>query len=352
MRTGTRAVAACALVLVLAVLGSPARAAKYQIHFLIGHRSLDYFQDAAVDFKKTVEAESHGDIEVVLVEPGSNDNKEKADASIPAAVASGAAEMGHSYADVVGALDPQLCAFEAPYLIRDYRHMEGVFEGPLGSQLLAQLKTAHLVGLSFTYSGGSSGVATVDRELRRPEDLKGLRVGVYGDAVDTAWLQALGAVPVPIRHDLPSLLPLARSGGIDAVVTTWRNFEVAGLDGAFRYFNMPGSTYLVSVSYVNDKFFAGLPKEYQDLLMRASHDLGRVERQRTIQLDELARGAMTAKGVWPVYLNPRDAQRFARAVAPAYPAIAREVGAGLIDQIRRAPDGPDFPPSTNQLAGR
>jgi TRAP-type C4-dicarboxylate transport system substrate-binding protein len=329
--------------ILIAGLAMPARAAaKYKIHWLVGHQNLDYFEDAALDFKKTVEAKSHGDIEIDIVKTADK---------IPAAVSAGEAEMGHSFTDVMGAVDPKLHAFEAPYLMRGYRHMEGVIEGPVGERLLAGLSDKHVVGLSFTYSGGASGIATLDREIRKPEDLKGLKVGVYGDAVNEAWLKSLGAIPVKIAHDEDGILARAKKGELDAVVITWRNFERAALDKDFKYMSLVGSTYLVSVTYVNDKFFASLPKEYQALLREASHNTGRIERAKTIALNDLTKRKLLAYGVRPVYQTADEKAAFERAVEPAYEAIDQTVGKELIEKFRATGDGPEFP-SMSEFASR
>jgi C4-dicarboxylate-binding protein DctP len=342
----TRASTIAALLLLVAS-ALPAHAAKYKIRWYVGHRNLDYFEDAARDFKTRVETASKGDIEVQIVQETSAGAPQGG--QIPAAVAKGEAEMGHSFTDVIGDLDPKFYAFEAPYLFRDYRHLEGVFEGPLGASLLDGLKDKKLEGLAFTYSGGASGVATASREIRKPSDLKGLKVGVYGDAVNEAWLSALGATPVKIQHDLDAIVPMLREGKLDAVAITWRNFEVGGLEKGFKYFALPGSTYLVSVTYVNDAFFASLPRDYQRLLKTASHDLARIERARTVGLNEAARRSMASKGVEALYQTSASRAEFEKAVRPAYASIDRVVGHDLIERLRKTADGPDFP-RTSSLA--
>ncbi|HEX4048474.1 MAG TPA: TRAP transporter substrate-binding protein DctP [Elusimicrobiota bacterium] len=335
----TRAIAAAvaaSLFLTLSSSAAPAHAPKYKIRWLVGHQNLDYFEDAALAFKKTVETKSHGDIEITIV---------KTNDKVPDYVASGEAEMGHSFTDVMGAVDPRLYAFEAPYLMRGDRHMEGVIEGPIGKELLGGLSAHHVVGLALTYSGGASGIATLNRQIRRPEDLKGLKVGVYGDSVNDAWLRSLGATPVKIGHDDDQINGLARQGKLDAVMITWRNFERSSLDKDFKYVSMMGSTYLVSVTYVNDKFFASLPPEYRALLRQASHDTGRIERAKTIALNALCKRKVIGYGVRPVYLSERARSRFVAAVRPAYEnSIEKIVGKALLDRMRKAPDGPEFPP--------
>jgi TRAP-type C4-dicarboxylate transport system substrate-binding protein len=328
---------------------------KYKVRWLLAHRNVDFFEEAAQSFKRSVEAGSRGEIavEIVTASGDGNDASAVSAEEIPVKVSKGEAELGHSFVDVASVLDPRLHAFEAPYLFRGYGHMEGVFEGPLGAEMLDGLRAQHVVGLSFTYSGGGCGVATIDRPVRRPEDLKGLKVGVYGDEVNSAWLTALGATPVPIAHRLETILPLAEKGSLDAVVTTWRNFDQESLASRFRYFNMPDSTFLVSVTYANDKFFASLPKEYQALLASASREAARIERAKTIELNENAKTGSLGKGVSAVYPTTAERARFSAALRPALRgAIERVLGADLIGKIERTRDARVHPTVPGAVAGR
>jgi C4-dicarboxylate-binding protein DctP len=354
MKSREKIALAVGFILVLVgAAASPVQAAKYKIKWLLGHQNRDYFEEAAQNFKKTVEARSHGDISVEIVLGDALESAPgRTSSEIAAAVARGEAEMGHSFTDVMGGVDPKLYAFEAPYLMRDYRHMEGVFEGPVGEGMLADLRTHHIVGLSFTYSGGASGVAA-NREIRGPEDLKGLKVGVYGDAVNKAWLKSLGATPVALEHGLDKILPLERAGQLDAVVITWRNLERQALNQGFKKMNLMGSTYLVSVTYINEKFYEGLPAEYRKLLKDASQEAGRIERAKTIELNENSKREMLAKGVSPVYLSEEGRGRFVEALKPAYEGTLEGViGKDLIEKIKATKDGAVYPTIPHVLATR
>lgn len=340
--------AAASLLFAFACAASDAQAAAYRIRWLVGHNNLDYFEEAALSFKRAVEKGSGGDIRVDVVTEkariGDSEAKAESPEQIASAVASGEAQMGHSFADVMGAVDPRLFAFETPFLMRNDRHMEGVIEGAVGPELLEGLRSKGLVGLSFTYSGGACGVATLRRPLRRPEDLKGLKVGVYGDAVNAAWLTALGATPVPLEHRLDRISVLVGSGELDAVVTTWRNLQLGSRVPEFKALSLPGSTYLVSLTYVNEKFFASLPPKYQALLRDASREAARIERAKTIELNERAKRQMIVKGVTPFYLDEAGRRRFVEAVRPAYEGpIAKIVGKPLLEAIEKTPDAPSSP---------
>ncbi len=340
---------ALVVVFSMSLLGSsapPLQAATYKIKWLLGHENLDAFEEAALEFKKTIETETNGDIQIDIVMK-SPDRPAQGYGSAPeiaARVAKGEAEMGHSFVDVIGGLDPQFKAFKAPFLFRNYRHQEGVFEGAVGHDLLEGLRAHGIVGLCFNYSGGFSGIATIDRELRRPEDLKGLRVGVFGDDVDAAWLNAVGASPVPIGHKPKAILPLARRGVVDAVEITWRNFEIEGLNTDFKHMSMLSFSYLASVTYINEKFFDSLPQEYQELLSRESLKSGRIERAQTIKLNENAKRAMMGKGIRSVPLTEKNRARFVKILEPVYKtSIERMIGEKLIRRIRNTPDAAKYP---------
>jgi len=342
---------AAVLIFLISVL--PLEAATYKIRWRLGHKNLDFFEEAAAKFKQVVETGSDGDIQVEIFAQSSDEQGPGLDGpEIAAQVARGEVEMGHSFTDVMGGLEPRLHVFEAPYLFRGYRHMEGVFQGPIGAELLEGLREHGLVGLSFTYSGGATGVATGGRGVRRPEDLKGLKVGVYGDAVNTAWLEQLGAKAVPIGHRLSRILPMAEQGSLDAVVTTWRNFDRERLGLGFSNVGLMGSTYLVSVTYANAKFFDALPEQYRSLIAQASREAGLVERARTIQLNESAKRGMTEdKGIRAIHQSKADRDAFVQAVQPAYErSIDRILGKDLLERIRSTPDAPEDAPGLVRLA--
>lgn len=343
----------CLLALLIAA-ASPVHAAKHKIRWLLGHPNLDFFEAAAEHFKAEVEKGSAGDIEVQIVtaeDPWRN-NQGKVRPEIADKVAGGEAEMGHSFTNVLGKIDHRLWAFDCPYLMKGYLHMEGVIEGPLGPELLEGLRGQKIVGLAFTYSGGAQGVATVDRELRGPEDLKGRKVAVFGDDVDTSWLAALGAKPVPIVHQLTTINPLTVDGTVDSAMVTWRRVREAHLQERYKYVSLMNSSYLVSVTYINEKFYDGLPEKHRKLVKDSALKAARIERARTIELNETTKREVMAKGIVPVYLSGAALARFQEALRPVYESTLNGiVGKDLIERIRKTEDSPKLP-SGLELVGR
>lgn len=348
-----KGILACLVVLFMGV--TSARAAEYKVRWLIGHADLDYFGDSAAKFKAAVEQGSHGKIAVEIVpavNPWEDSPTGRATPEIAAKVERGEAEMGHSFTTVLGKLDPRLGAFELPYLFESYGHLEGVLEGPVGSDLLNGLRAHNIVGLAFTFSGGAQGVSTLNREIRSPEDLKGLKLGTFGDAIDTAWLTSLGATPVSIEHRLAGILPRTQNGELDSVTVTWRRIQESRLNERYKYVNLMGSTYLVSVTYINERFLASLPEAYRTLVIDSAKAAARIERAKAIELNSIAEREMVAKGLIPVHLSKAGRLKFQEALRPVYSkALAGIVGKGLIEKIRKTSPNHKLP-SAYEVAQR
>ena len=339
-----------AFALLLSAAAVPAEAAKYKMRWVLAHQNLDYFEEAAANFKDIVEKGSKGEISVSI--ETAKETPARAKDRPESMVADGRAEMGHSFTESMGSVDPRYWAFEAPYLMRSYEHMEGVIDGPVGDEMLKSLESKGMVGLALTYSGGASGVASTTREIKEAADLQGLKVGVYGDPVNEAWLKSLGATPVAIGHDLSSIGLKARTGELDAVVITWRNFERESLERTFDYMALMGSTYLVSVTYMNKKFYESLPPAYQELVMKASRETARIERAKTVELNASGRRALIGKGVRLVHQTEDQRRRFVAALEPAYSRDLETIlGREFLTRVRRAPDGELWTP-VRDFAGR
>ncbi|MCR4295120.1 MAG: hypothetical protein NUW21_06270, partial [Elusimicrobia bacterium] len=70
----------------------------------------------------------------------------------------------------------------------------------------------------------------------------------------------------------------------------------------------------------------------------------RIERARTIELNEMTKSVFMAKGIVPVYLSAAARTRFQEALRPVYArSIDGIVGKELLERIRKTEDGPALP---------
>ena len=111
------------------------------------------------------------------------------------------------------------------------------------------------------------------------------------------------------------------------------------------------ATYLVSVTYINERFFDSLPKEY-----RAHHEgvseAGRLERARTISSTRPPRSTSSA-GVRAVHLTQGNRDRFVKALQPLLRGAHRAGDRQRPRQrIRKTGDAPAHPGIPSEFAQR
>ena len=92
-------------------------------------------------------------------------------------------------------LFPSYQVLDLPFLFRDFATVSRVLDGPLGSELFAQLDTKGMIGLGWA-ANASREFETTTKPVRVPEDMRGQRSRILGGVVQTAMFQALGAIPV------------------------------------------------------------------------------------------------------------------------------------------------------------
>ena len=145
---------------------------------------------AAVYFAKLVEQRTKGRVKI-QVYPNSqlyNDSKEMA------ALQKGSVQMLAPSLAKFGPLGlPEFEVFDLPYIFDDYADAHRVTFGPLGKELLNKLQSKGIVGLAYWDNGFKQ--MSANRPLKKPEDMKGLKMRVQPSAVLQVQMRTLGAIP-------------------------------------------------------------------------------------------------------------------------------------------------------------
>lgn len=197
------------LVLVM-VLGMSATASADKVKLVVSLTavSTDTHALAMKVFKDTVEELSGGEIEIELHTDAVLFTQEEE----VVAVAGGDADMSLISASWLTTGSPWVGMFTAGYVFKSYDHMTGVYNGEIGKDVFERLAQEQGIRpLSAWYLGSRQISLTEDKEIKTPEDLKGITLRMPNSE---AWLllgRALGANPTPISF---SELYLALQTGV------------------------------------------------------------------------------------------------------------------------------------------
>ena len=117
----------------------------------------------------------------------------------PAAMARGNLELASISAFDIAKLVPEFSIFTAGYVIRDPQHQQKVFNGPIGETLFKTVSDKmEVTVLGTAYLGTRQLTLREPRQVKTPDDLKGLKLRMPGSK---EWLflgNALGATATPL----------------------------------------------------------------------------------------------------------------------------------------------------------
>lgn len=239
----------------------------------------------------------------------------------------GALDMARVNMAPLNDIVPETVVPSLPFVFRSTDHLHRVLDGPLGADLARAFERYGFVVLAY-YDSGARSFYNSRHPIRRPEDMRGLRIRVQQSAVATAMVEVLGASAAPLPYGQVAV-GLATSV-IDGAENNVPSYQDAGHYRHARFYSLTEHTMAPEVLLISAKIWAGLDADEQSLLRQAATDSVGVMRDLWHQREEAAITAANAAGV---QFNPVDKPAFAQAMRPLYHRFA--AAPKLADLLRR-----------------
>jgi len=120
----------------------------------------------------------------------------------------------------------ELNLFSMPFLMPDYKAIDALTQGDVGKQLFGILEKQGVVPLAWGENGYRE-LTNSKREVRKPDDLKGLKIRVVGSPLFLDTFTALGANPTQMSW--ADAQPALASGAVDGQENPMSIFTAATL---------------------------------------------------------------------------------------------------------------------------
>jgi tripartite ATP-independent transporter DctP family solute receptor len=240
----------------------------------------------------------------------------------------GTVDMAKTSSSVVGNAVPEFGVFDLPYLFRDLDHLLQVLNGPFGQQLLAKLEGVGVKGL-FWMEQGTRSIYTAKRPVRKPEDLKGMKIRVMEAPIMVDTINALGAAATPMPWG--ELYTSLRQGVVDGAenapdaIATSKQYEVAKFYTMTDHFRTP-CLFMISMST-----WGRLSEEHRQIILAASKETAEWGKDLYSQEAVEYLKQLRAAGMEIIEV---DREPFRKAVEPVYQKYAPKFGWDLIRSIR------------------
>ncbi|MFA5026863.1 MAG: TRAP transporter substrate-binding protein DctP, partial [Candidatus Methylomirabilota bacterium] len=210
-----------------------------------------------------------------------------------------------------------------------------VFNGPFGRDFSEAMRKQTGVRILSITENGFRNFTSNAKPLRKPEDLKGLKLRTMENPAHMAMVKALGADPTPIAFgELYMALQQKVVDGQETPVVLIHDMKFYEVQ---KYAILDGHVYDPLFVFINDKFFSALPLAYQNIvkdnaqLLATAHN-GFSQRQNILGIEALKQKGMD------VYIPGMDELEVFKKIAqpPALKFVEEKAGKEWVSKILKA----------------
>lgn len=170
--------------------------------------------------------------------------------------------------------------------------------------------------LSFTWVQGYRHFFT-NKPIKKPEDLKGMRIRTPPAPIWQESVRALGATPVALPFG--EMYPAIQQKAIEGVELVYNNIPAGRFYEVLKYVSETGHIMLINFEVMSAKYFNSMPAEYQKILVEECDKAG-LETSKKILASELeVKKQLLAKGM--VAVDGVDIPAFKKAGEKAYEVL-------------------------------
>ena len=232
----------------------------------------------------------------------------------------------------------ELNLFSLPFLMPDYAAIDAITQGEPGKDIFKALEKGGVVPLAWGENGFRE-LSNSKRDIRKPEDLKGLKLRVVGSPLFIDTFTALGANPTQMSW--ADAQPALSSGAVDGQENPMFLFTVLKM-------HTVGQKFVTTWGYVADPLIFVVNKDVwaswtpadQAIVRQAAVDAGKQEivlaRKGLTEADKPLLKEVAAMGVTVTTLTPAEREAFVKATRPVYDKWKATVGAELVNEAEKA----------------
>ena len=255
------------------------------------------------------------------------------DLQMQQALIGGAQEMMvGSTATLVG-ITKEMAIWDTPFLFNNAKEADVVLDGPVGQKVMDKLQEKGLVGLVY-WENGFRNLTNSKRPVNKLEDMDGIKLRVMQNNVFLDSFKTLGANAVPLPFS--ELFTALETKTVDGQENPYNTILSSKFYEVQKYLTVTNHVYSPWIVLVSKKYWDGLSKAEQKVLLDAAKKSRDFERQDTRAEADKALADLKAKGMQVNELPAAEASRMREKLAAVNAGIAANVGEALWKEVQGA----------------
>jgi TRAP-type transport system periplasmic protein len=233
----------------------------------------------------------------------------------------------------------QLNIFSMPFLMPDYKAIDALTGGDVGKELFKILESKDVVPLAWGENGFRE-LSNSKHPIRKPEDLKGLKIRVVGSPLFLETFTALGANPTQMSW--ADAVPALSSGAVDGQENPLTVFVAAKLNSAANQKNLTLWGYVADplIFVVNKEVWNSWTPEDQkavrEAALQAAKENLEAARKGLVPPEDTVVKEIEALGVSVARLTEAEKSEFKKATREVYEKWTKQIGPELIKKAEDA----------------
>lgn len=285
-----------------------------------------YYQ--AENFSNAVNSELDGHFDFKLF-PNAQLGKEKA---LITNLKAGSLEM-IIVASGVLKLDNKLGIFDLPWLFKDRSHVQRAMDAGLYDEIKKTIeangKNIKVIGI---YENGFRHIMNSKRAIKKPKDLRGLKIRISGGKFRQDVFRKLGATPQKVAWK--ETFTALQTGVVDGAEAATYGFYGQKHYEVLDYLSITNHIYTPSFLLVSKKFFDSLSKKEQKAFEEIGKNMTNTQYEEAAQLEEKYYKVMKEK----IKINEVNLAKFKSKVSNVYKKYENKYGNKWLDIINNTRD--------------
>ena len=274
--------------------------------------------EAARQFAELVKEKTGGEITVKLYPSAQLGN----DKELAEGLTIGSVDMVLGGTAPIGWYLPEYGAIEAPFMFRDYGHLDRVLQGPIGREIVDAFAERRRIAVLDWWHRGPRYLTTTDRKVTSPADLEGLKLRVPElQTYIEAW-KILGANPTPLTYS--EIFMGLRQGTVEGQENPLEVIYTSSFHEVQKYVMETDHLLGVYMLMINKPLLESLSPEHQQAIREAAVEAGRREHDLMVEYDEQFTAKLKEAGMEFV---PVDREAFREKVVGELPKRFKDVWA-------------------------
>ncbi len=225
-----------------------------------------------------------------------------------------------------------------PYIFKgntdeeQYPALMKLMRGPLFNDLNEKAaKASGIRALDLGWWYGTRNLTTKSKQVVHPDDLKGVKIRTMDTPVARAALDAMGAATTPMA--VAELYSAMQMGVVDGQENPYNTTYASKYYEVQKYLASTGHMTMTVLLVTNDKWFQGLPKELQTLMVKTMQDAGNY--QSDLQLKANAQNLKDLKDKGMIFTEVNKAE-FAEKTKDVSKQFSNLFAADFYNQVKAA----------------